>query len=88
MEVYNFVKEGKGQASRMDKYVDGKFSIQINPKDRHAVIDCVDPRERWVLEFVVPIMYPEKPNWIIVTVANTIFDALSGVKKVSWGLVI
>ena len=76
-------KLGRGQASRTDKYVDGKFSIQINPKDGHAVADCVDPRERRVLEFVVPIIYPEKPNRITMMVTNTIFGTLSGVRKVS-----
>ena len=83
VEVYNFAKEGRGQASRIDKYVDGKFSIQINPKDGHVVADCVDPKERKVLEFVVPILYPKKPNRITVTVGNTIFGAFSGVRKVS-----
>ena len=71
----------------MDKYVDGKFSIQINPKDGYIIADCVDPRERRVLEFVVLIIYLEKPNRITVMVANTIFGALNGVRKVSWGLV-
>ena len=33
---------------RIDKYVDGKFSILINPKDGHAVAKCVDPMERRV----------------------------------------
>ena len=33
------------------------------------------------------ILYPEKPTWIIVILANTIFGALSGVRKVTWGLV-
>ena len=83
MEVYSFQKEGRGLESRTDKYVDGKFSILINPKDGYTVVKCLDPRERRVLEFVVPILYPEKPSWIIVTVGNTIFGALSGVKKVS-----
>ena len=72
---------------RMDKFVEAKFSTQINPKDGYIVVDCVDPRERKVLEFIVPILYLEKPIWITVTVANTIFGALSGVRKVSWGLV-
>ena len=88
VEIYSFLKEGRGQASRIDKFVDGKFSIQINPKDGHTVADCVDPREKRVLEFIVSILYSEKPSWIIVTVGNTIFGALSGARKVSWGLVI
>ena len=59
-EVYSFSKKGRGPISQTNKYVDGKFSTPINPKDRHAVADCVDPRERRVLEFVIPILYLEK----------------------------
>ena len=88
MEVYSFQKEGRGLESRTDKYVDGKFSILINPKDGHAVAVCIDPREKRVLEFVVSILYLEKPSQVIVTVGNTIFGALFGVRKVSWEYVI
>ena len=48
----------------------------------------VDPRERRVLEFVIPILYLEKLNRVTKTMGNTIFGALSGVWKVSWGQVI
>ena len=40
-----------------------------------------------MLEFVVLILYPKKPSWVIVTVGKTIFGALPSVRKVSWGLV-
>ena len=56
--------------------MDGKFSTSINPKDGHAIVDCVDPKEKRVLEFIVPILYLEKPTQITVMVANTIFGAL------------
>ena len=52
------------------------------------VVDCIDLRKWRVLEFVIPILYPEKPTWIIVTLTNTIFSALFGVRKVSWRLVL
>ena len=87
-EVYSFRKEGKGLASRIDKYTNGKFSTLINPKDGYAVAICVDPRERKVLEFVLPILYLGKPSQVTMTVGNTIFGALSGVWKVSWRQVI
>ena len=29
-EVYNFPKEGRGWASRIDKYASGKFSFPVN----------------------------------------------------------
>ena len=41
-----------------------------------------------MLEFVVPIMYPEKPSRVILTVGNTIFGALSEVRKINWGQVL
>ena len=83
VEVYSFRKEGRGLASRMDKHIDDKFSTLINPKDGHAIANCVDPRERRILEFIVPILYLEKPNQVTMTVGNTIFGALSELSKVS-----
>ena len=68
--------------------VDGKFKTSINPKDGHVVSDCIDPREKRVLEFVIPILYPEKPNKVTKEVGNIVFGALSGEYKVSWGHVI
>ena len=84
MEVYNFRKECRRMAGRTDKLTEGKFKTSINLKDRYAVGDCVDSRERRVLEFVVPIMYPEKPSRVTLKMGNTIFGALSKVRKVNW----
>src|SRR6202161_2067797 len=41
-----------------------------------------------MLEFLMPILYPEKPKRISLTMANTLFGALSGVRPVNWGLLI
>ena len=73
----------RGLASRTDKYIDGKFSTLINSKDGHTVADCIDPRKRRVLDFIVPILYPKKPNRVTMMVDNTIFGALSRLWKVS-----
>ena len=62
VEVYNFSKKGRGWDSRTNKFASGKFSTPVNPKDGYAVADCENPRERRVLEFVVLIMYSEKPT--------------------------
>ena len=47
--------------------------------------DCIDPREKRVLEFIVPILYPEKLGKVTKEIGNAIFGALAGVYKVSWG---
>ena len=87
-DVYGFRKEGMMRAGRTGTWVDGKFRQDINSKDGYAVSDCIDPRERRVLEFVVPIFYPEKPGRVTKEIGNTIFGSLSGEYKVSWGQVI
>ena len=84
METYNFRKEGRKKAGRTERWIEGKFQTTINPKDGHAVVDYVDPREWRVLEFVVLILYPGNPNRVTKEVGNTIFGALSGEYKVSW----
>ena len=88
MEVYNFWKEGQMRARRIETWVDGRFKTSINSKDRHVVSDCIDPREKRVLEFVIPILYPEKSGRVTKEIGNTVFDTLSGKYKVSWGQVI
>ena len=75
-------------ASRTDRFIDGKFSGRINPKDGYTVVDCKEPRARKVLEYLVPLLYLEKPTRVTITVGNTIFGALSGERPVDWGIVV
>ena len=41
-----------------------------------------------MLEFLLPIMNPDKPKRINLTMANTLFGAMSGIRPVNWGLII
>ena len=87
-KVYGFAREGEGMASRTDRFIDGKFFGWVNHKDGHAVVDCKEPRAKRVLEFLVPLLCPEKPTRVTITVGNTIFGALSGERPVDWGIVV
>ena len=87
-KVYGFGRGGEGMASRTDRFIDGMFSGRVNPKDGYAVADCKDPRIKRVLEFLVPLLYPEKPTRVTITVGNTIFGALSGERPIDWGIVV
>ena len=87
-KVYNFSICGKGMATRGEKYVEGKFTHPPHPKDGYALSDCKDLRAKRVLEFLIPIFYPEKPVRITVTIGNTIFGAYTGEREVDWALVI
>ena len=87
-EAYGFKPEGYGWASRAHKYIVGEFSKSINPKDGYAVSNCEDFHAKQVLEFVIPILYLEKPTRVTVTVGNTMFEALMGDLPVDWGFFI
>ena len=41
-----------------------------------------------MLEFLIPILYPEKPTRVTMTVGNTIFGAFLGEQKVDWGIIL
>ena len=86
-EVYDFQPGGSGLANRTDLYIEGKFRNDADPKDGFPVKDCMDPRERRLLEFIVPIVHPDKPTRVTRTIGNTIFGALSGDRPVDWGKV-
>jgi hypothetical protein len=87
-EVYNFGTGGGGLAGRKDEYVKDCFKELPNPKDGYDIEDCTDPRHRRMLAFLAPIVYPDKPNRITVTLGNTIFGALIGGRKVNWARII
>lgn len=75
-------------ASRKDNFVRGKFACTVDPKDGYPISECLVRREKRVLEFLIPILYPEKPTWVIVIVGNTIFGSLSKDRPVDWAKVI
>ena len=87
-KVYGFGRRGEVMASRTYRFIDGMFSGHVNPKDGYAVADCKDPRIKRVLEFLVPLLYLEKPTRVTITVGNTIFGALSGERPIDWGIVV
>ena len=86
-EVYDFQPGGSGLAHRTDLYIEGKFRNDADPKDGFPVRECMDPRERRLLEFLVPIVHPDKPTRVTRMIGNTIFGALSGDRPVDWGKV-
>ena len=69
-------------ATQAERYAEGKFANPPHPKDRYSLLECMDPRARRVLEFLVPILYPEKPTRVTVTVGNTIFGAYTREREV------
>ena len=81
-EVYNFQSEGGGMANRTDQYVEGKFWSEADPKDSFPIRECRDPREHRLLEFLVPIVHPNKPTRVTHTIGNTIFWAICGERPV------
>ena len=76
------------RARRTDTWINGKFDSSIDPKDGYAVSNAVNPRERRILEFVVPILYPEKLGRVTKEIGNTIFGALCREYKISWGQIL
>ena len=86
-EVYGFPSDGASLANQNDTFVNGKFSHMVHPKDGYLVRDCRDAKHKRLLEFIVPIIHPDKPTWITITIGNTIFGALDGGRLVDCRLV-
>jgi len=87
MDVYVFRKVGSGQAFRIDKYGNEKFRSEAHVKEGYAICDCRNDRHRRVLEFLIPILYLEKPTRVMVTVVNAIWGAMEN-QVVHWGRII
>ena len=86
-EVYNFPSRGGGMVNQTDKYVEGKFLHKVDPKDGCPIRECKDAQERRLLEFLVPIVHPDKPTRVTCNLGNTIFGAISGERSVDWSII-
>ena len=86
-EVYNFVPRGSGLANQTDKYVEGKFLHEVDPKDGFPVRECRDPKEWRVLKFLISIVNPDKPTRVTRMLGNTIFGALGSKRSVDWWII-
>ena len=48
---------------------------------------CINPRARRVLEFLIPILLPDRGTRVTVGIANLILGSLEMKRQVDWGLV-
>ena len=78
----------KGWAGRRDTFYTGKLRGDNDPKEGFHPGNCQSKKERRMLEFLMPILNPDKPKRISHTMANTLFGAMSGSRPVNWGLLI
>ena len=87
--VYGFPRwVREGWAGRRDGLFAGKFRADPSPKDGFHPGNCRNLRERINLTFLMPVFNPDKPKRISLTMANTLFCAMSEVRPVNWGLII
>ena len=66
----------------------GKFKGDVDPEEGLHPSNCRNPREWRVLEFLMHILNPKKPKRSTLTMANTLFGAMFGVRPMNWGLLI
>ena len=88
--VYDFpdTNEDLEPGSKGDTdWVKARF-IYLSDHDGFKVADCMYPREQRLLQYVVPILNPEKPTTLTVTLARGIFSALLRKKKINWAYLV
>ena len=83
-DVYSFAPGGLTTFSRKDEFCHGRFRKAVHDKDGYAVSDCIDNRHRRLLEFLIPILHPDKPKTLTITIGNQVFGAIVGNRKMNW----
>ena len=81
-DTYNFLRGGSGLSNWMEGHLKGRFRHQVDPKDGYLVGNCRNDRQQRLLEFLVPIVHPDKLIRVTITIGNTLFGALDGGREV------
>ena len=82
-EAYNFKRSGSVIYFRTENFVGGRFSQKRDSKDVYIMEDCIDPRARRVLEYIVPIVYSERPTRCTTSLVVTILGSYFTERKVA-----
>ena len=81
-KTYGFGPDGNRFCARNEDFTLGRFSSLVHSKDGYLTSDCKNPRTRIVLEFLVPILLPDKGARVTVGVASTILGSFEGKRPV------
>ena len=86
--VYGFTQGGEGLVTRKEDCTAGRFSTPMDGKYGYHIQDCVDGRERRMFAFLAPILNPDKPYHVTLTMASTLLLAFERKRRVNWGQLI
>lgn len=87
--TYQFPNSTNGyDTTQDDKELHNRFKHGPSKKDRFGVDDCRNARERWLLEFLIPIFSPVKPTTCTSKLLRAIFGAYIGVRECGWGIIL
>ena len=80
--AYDFGTKGQGICGRGEDFTIGRFHHPVHSKDGYLITDCKDPRARRVLEFLVPILLPDKGARVTVGITSTILGCFENKRAV------
>ena len=80
--AYGFGTNEQRVCGRGEDFTVGRFNHPVHSKDGYLIADCKDPRARRVLEFLVPILLPDKGARVTVGIASTILGCFENQRAV------
>ena len=86
--MYGFPRQGAGWTSlKKEEYARGQFNTK-DAKNGYAIQDRRDFRAKRIFNFLVPILHPEKPTRLTITLANTLYGSYLGERVVNWAIIV
>jgi hypothetical protein len=83
-QKWHLLLEGKKLPSRKNNQAEQYFSGKPSGRDGWKLTDCSHQELREVLEFLIPLLNPNKPKRMTVQVASPVADCLINGTKYSW----
>ncbi|CAM6129143.1 unnamed protein product [Calypogeia fissa] len=83
-KVFGMNLDGEGYILRGENFTAPYFDGNINPKEGWVLRKCNHIPLRRVLAFLVPLIYPERPNRVTVKIGSTIIASYLRMRKISW----
>lgn len=61
------------------------LNSKINTHEGWKIDDCIDEDLKMICKFLLPSVYPDKPNQVTIIVGSTIIASYTKLRKINWG---
>lgn len=92
VDIYGMSSESEGWVAKTKNTTKPFWTSKINSYEHWKMEECIHKARhtelKMVLKFLFPIVYPDKPTRVSMTIGSTVIGAYKGIRWINWASIL